>query len=1011
MRSKFKWIFTLLVALTMQFSFAQEKTVTGTVSDDKGPLPGANVVVKNTTRGVQTDLDGKYAIKVKQGETLVFTFVGMPEQVRVVGSESVINVKMSSGMVLDEVVIEQGYRTVTSTKSIIANTKLNAKTIENRPNANVLNTLQGQIAGVNITSGSGQPGSKPTVLIRGIGTLNGNTDPLYVIDGFPTNGDASFRSLNPNDIVSVEVMKDAAAVSEFGSRGTNGVIVIKTRKANLGEGKTTFRYSSNYGITQLQKPKYKYSTAKELLKIEQVNGFGLGSTLTDAQINAYQYNTDWVDYFFQIGKTNMHNFSIENNAKNIGSFTSVNYTDQEGVLRTTGLKRFTVRNNVNGKSSNEKFKYQINSSVGFSKNNEATNIGTGAVNRNYLLGAYASAPYVYPEQYENSQQLFDLYQADGTLLYTPLFLIDKLNTYTNLTDETRVEVATEYSYKITKDLTARGRTSGQLLLNRFTQSEHPISFNAFLFLGAGQQYGGFEDMNQRREFHFNQLWQMEYSKKFGKHEFTLTGNAEYSHSRLNVNNFRQRGLNPQTFVPGTGSGYLIDIATHDFYVPQVSASNLRVDMISYFGSFDYDYNSKYGFAATARRDGASRFPRFNSFDYFWSLGGRWNINKESFMENVKWINMLKLRGSIGTMGNQRIIDGTIFAGINPPGFADTYAPSNNAYNNNLGFAVSFGYPDLRWEPTKQYNIGLDWEMFSKRFRGTFEYYNKKTTEAFIDRPSSPTSGTTSIRGNSDVFILNKGVELNLAYDLIAKDNLKLTLRGNGSYNHNEVGGVPGEKLVSGLTVIQNGHMVDEYYVYPYVGVDPATGDLLFQAADGSITDNPSVNTDVVANGKNRIPQYQGGFGFDLDYKGFFTSASFTYAFKVWRFDWDLENLYDPGNLGQFTVAPDMINAWTPSNTSSDIPSITATNIGADDNSDRFIRDASYIRLRNLQIGYRFPSKLLKGTFIKDLSFMLQGENIFNITKWQGFDPESDRDADIYGYPTPRIYTFGIDLKF
>lgn len=1010
MRSKFKWIFTLLMALTMQFSFAQEKTVTGTVSDEKGPLPGANVVVKNTTRGVQTDLDGKYAIKVKQGETLVFTFVGMPEQVRVVGTESVINVKMSAGMTLDEVVVEQGYRSVTKTKSVISTSVVNSKTIENRPNANVINTLQGQVAGVNITAGTGQPGAKSTVIIRGIGSINGNTDPLYVIDGFPSNSD-NFRSLNPNDIASVEVLKDAAATAEFGSRGSNGVIVIKTRKANLGEGKTTFRYSSNYGITQLQKPKYKYSTAKELLKIEQVNGFGLGSTLTDAQINAYQYNTDWVDYFFQIGKTNSHNFSVENSAKNVGSFTSLSYTDQEGVLITTGLKRFTVRNNVNGKSSNEKFKYQINTAVGFSKNNEATNIGTGAVNRNYLLGAYASAPYVYPEQYENSQQLFDLYQADGTLLYTPLFLIDKLNTYTNLTDETRVDVATDYSYKITKNLTARGKTSGQFLSTRFEQSEHPISFNAFLFLGAGQQYGGFEDMNQRREFLFNQLWQLDWNKKFGKHEVTLTANAEYNHSRLQTNNFRQRGLNPQTFVPNTGTGYLTDIATHDFYVPQVSASQLRVDLISYFASFDYDYNSKYGFVASARRDGSSRFPRFNSLDYFWSLGGRWNINKEEFMGNVKWINTLKLRGSIGTVGNQRIVDGTIYAGILPPAFTDVYAPANNAYNGQLGYGISFGYPDLQWEPTKQYNIGMDWEMFSKRFRGNFDYYNRKTTELFLSQPVSPSSGTTAITRNSSAFVINKGVELNLAYDLIAKDNLRLTVRGNGSYNHNELGGIIGDKIISGLTVNQNGHMIDEYYVYPYVGVDPATGDLLFQAADGTITDNPSANTDVVANGKNRLPIYQGGFGFDLDYKGFFTSASFTYAYKVYRFDWDLENLYDPGNLGQFTVAPDMINAWTPSNTSSDIPSITATNIGADDNSDRFIRDASYIRLRNLQIGYRFPAKLLKGTFIKDLSFTLQGENVFNITKWQGFDPESDRDADIYGYPTPRIYTFGVDLKF
>ncbi|WP_264510980.1 SusC/RagA family TonB-linked outer membrane protein [Flavobacterium sp. N1719] len=1015
MRSKFKWIFTLFMALTMQFSFAQEKTVTGTVSDSKATLPMANVKVKGTNNGVQADMEGNFSIKAKVGDVLVVSFAGYESKEVKVGAANSYKVSLKEeAQVLKEVVV-QGYKTIAKEKAVSSSASVSSKTIENRPNANVMNTLQGQLAGVNITAGTGQPGAKSTVIIRGLGTINGNSDPLYVIDGFPTNAD-NFRSINPNDISNVEVLKDAAAVAEYGSRGANGVVVIKTKKGSFGQdAKTSFRYTSQIGMTELQTPRYNYANSRELLTIEKNYGVGRGSTLTDAEIAAYNVNTDWVNYFFRKGTSVSHNLAIENSAKNINSFTSVGYFDQQGVLNTTGLKRFTLRNNINGKSNNEKFNYSVNTALGFSKNNEATNLGGGAVNRNYALGAYASVPYVSPDEYQNSQQLFDLYQADGTLLYTPLFLVDKLKTYTNLTDEMRMNVSTEYSYKLLKDLTLRGRSSGELLTTRFQQSEHPISFNAFLFLAAGQQYGGFEDTNARREFRYNQLWQVDYSKSFGKHTVDADLNIEYNHSRVQTNNMRQRGLNPQTFVPGTGAGYLTDTAANDFYAPQISASNLRLNMISYFGSLSYDYDSKYGLAASIRKDQSSRFLKTNNASNFWSLGGRWNLDKEGFIKNnLKFVNMLKLRGSIGTVGNQRVVDGTEYAGIIPPGFADIYSLANNVYNSGTGYGISFGYPNLRWETTKQSNIGFDFEMFNRRFRGTFDYYNKKTTDLYLGKPVSPYVGTTSITQNTDAYVLNKGVELNLAYDLIKKDDMTLTLRGNGSYNRNLVGGLPGTGKIQVGTqpvyVTQNGGLIDEPVVYHYVGVNQSNGNMLFQAADGTITETPQA-TDAVASGKNRIPVYQGGFGFDFDYKGFFTSATFTYAFRVWRYDYDYQNLFDPTNLGQFTVGSELLNAWTPTNTNTDVPSLTASNYGAVDNSDKFLMDASYVRLRNLQLGYRLPKKLIEKTFMKDVSIMVQGENIFKITRWKGFDPESDRDADVYGYPTPRIYTLSLDIKF
>ena len=1026
MRSKFKWIYALLVALTMQFSFAQDKTVTGSVSDALGALPGVNVLVKGTTRRVTTDFDGKYAIKAKEGEVLVFSFVEMGSVERTVGSSSSISVLLKSSNILNEVLIQQGYRSVTKKSAVISSAAVNSKTIENRPNGNVMNTLQGQLAGVNITASSGQPGERPQVVIRGVGTITGNSDPLYVIDGFPSNSDA-FRTLNSNDIATVEVLKDAAAISEYGSRGSNGVIVIKTRNAGYGEAKTKFSYAATFGVAQLQPNRYSYSNAKELLKIEQVYGSGAGALLTDQQIANYQTDTNWVKYFFTQGFSHQHNFTIENSGKNVNSFTSLNYFKQEGTLKTTGLQRFTLRNNINGKSDNEKFKYAVRTAVGFAKDNQATNLGGGAINRNYVTGAFLGAPYVSPDEYQNSQQLFDLYNSSGTLLYTPLFLIDKLKTYDNLTQDLKLNVGTELSYKVTNDVTARMRTSGEMSTQRFTEGEQPISFNAFLFLAAGQQFGGFEVVNQRREFLFNNLWSLEFKKTIAKHTFSLNVNAEYNHSRLNVNNIRQRGLNPKTYVFNTGAGYLTDVGTNDFYVPVVAVSQLRNDLISYFASADYDFSNKFGVVGTYRIDGSSRFVGDKQYGNFWSVGGRYNLEEENFIKKLNVIDVLKIRGSIGTVGNQRIVDGTIYAGINPPAFADIYQNSNNAYNGGLGYNIAFGYPDLTWESTRSYNIGLDFEMFKSKLRGSFDRYSRRTDRLFIADPVVPAVGVNGtlpipntnqniIFKNSDATVTNEGYELSLAYDVIKTASTTLTIRGNGSYNKNRVDNIRANngritRIANGLSyVTQNGGQIDEFFTYPYLGVNPANGNMLFEDINGNPTETP-VAADRRLDGRNNRPVYQGGFGFDFSYKGFFVSSTFTFAQKVWRYDTDLANLYDVGNIGTFTVTNDLLNAWTPTNTGSTVPALNASNYAQADLSDRFIVDASYVRLRNAQIGYKVPRKFLAETFIKDLSFTLQGENLLSITKWKGYDPESNRNEDVYQYPTPRLVTFGVDLKF
>ena len=344
MKSKFTWILTLCLAFFIQFSFAQEKTVSGTVTSkyDNMTLPGVNVVVQGTTRGVQTDFSGTFAIKASVGDRLVFSIVGSKTVVVTVGAQNKINVVLEDDTTMLESVIVEGYNvTKTKAKSNVASVTVSAKTIEGRPNASFIQTLQAQVAGLNVTSGTGQPGGNSQIIIRGTGSVNGKVEPLFVIDGIPLNSD-NFRSINPDDIESVSVLKDAGATSIYGNRGANGVIIVKTKKGEF-DSPLSIKYSSTTGFSTLQNTKYNLMNAQQLLTLERSFGRGRGFTngpnggpMTDAQIAATP-STDWNDYFFRSGVTQNHVLSLASGGKNTTSFTSIGYFDQQGILKGSDL--------------------------------------------------------------------------------------------------------------------------------------------------------------------------------------------------------------------------------------------------------------------------------------------------------------------------------------------------------------------------------------------------------------------------------------------------------------------------------------------------------------------------------------------------------------------------------------------------------------------------------------------------------------------------------------------------
>lgn len=1040
MKSKFTWIFTLLLAFFIQLSFAQEKTITGVVTDGQGfPVPGATIANESTKQSVQTDFDGKYAIAASAGQKLVFSYVGMGSQTITVGTSGTISVKLADDTkILDDVVVE-AYRNTTKRTSNIAVTTVTSKTIEGRPNANFIQTLQGQVPGLNISTGSGQPGANSTVILRGYGSINGNVEPLYVIDGVPLNSD-NFRSINPNDIESVSVLKDAGATSIYGNRGANGVIIVKTKRGSFNSS-LNIKYTGNTSFTVMQDNDYHKMNSKQLLTLERDYGQspvgrrnpGLGNTggattgsskvpMTDAEIAAYGVDTDWYKELFRTGLAQNHVLSLSSGGENLSSFTSFGYYDMEGVLRGSDLKRFNFRNNLSGKSNNNKFTYNTAITINYSVRNEAANVGTGAVNINPILGANNGAPYISPSWYTNGSDLYNWY-TDGTrpagvpnigrntLALSPLMLLDRMKTGTLRTNEIKMIANIQAGYKLTEDLTLATSIGSDFTEANGLNVEDPGSFNANLFRNQGETFVGFQTESLAREFSFTMNNSLNYRKVFAeKHSLDASIFTEYYKAHQKSFSATQNGLDPKVFEPGNGAGYIpFNPDTPNFYVPGVSSGKATAGLFSYFGSVDYDYDQRFGLSATVRRDASYRFSDSNKWGTFWSVSGRWNIDRESFMQGSVF-NMLKLRASYGTTGNQNILGQSIFSA---PNSSRTLFDQTTGYGQLPAYAVvQIGNPDLKWETVEQANIGLDFEVFSGRLRGNFDVYRRTTKDLYQSTPISGINGTYSILSNNGS-LRNSGVEALLNYELIKSKDFSLNLTFNGSYNKNEFIDIPSEEgfIDNGLQANVVGGALGQFYTIKYAGVNPTNGNLLFYTKDGQLTENPNPETDRRLTGKAPIPKFQGGFGFEANYKGFYVTTQFSYVADIYRFDYDLEGLQDPTDIGIFNKSTDLLNAWTPENRNTNIPSLYLTNKALDASSDRYLKNASYVRLRYATVGYNFNKQLLEKTPFTSVRAYVQGENLLTWSKWRGWDAESNRGGDQYQYPTPRIFSVGVELQF
>ncbi len=1008
-----KKIFALLIfSVVTMMSLSAQRTITGKIVDDEGiALIGANVLVKGTTIGTIADIDGSYSLDIPAGsEVIVFSYTGYITQELELGDSDVMDIVLEQNAQLIDEVVVVGYKTQTKPKSNVATQVVSAQTIEARPNASIVQTLQGQVAGLNVTTSSGQPGANSQIQLRGVSSINGNTEPLFIIDGTPVDED-NFRSINPNEIESVSVLKDAGATAIYGNRGANGVIVMKTKSGNYNTG-LQIKYSTLFSRFSLQSVDYDLMGAQELLRLERRYGNGRGTTLTDAEIDAV-VGTDWLDFFFRDPITQQHNLSITTGGALFNTYTNFGYMDQQGILEDSGLKRYNLRTNLNGKSADEKFTFGLNFSANYSTSDEPNNIGTGAVNRNFILGAFIGVPYMSIDEYMGPEPLL----AIGDFSATPLVLYDRLLTYTRVENEIKSIANLNAGYQFTDNLSLRSSFGIDFTDQNRLTAEGPTSYNALLFAEQGNNTPGFQGQSNTRVFTYNWLNSLNYNKTFNDvHTIDVGVYSELFRAYYDFFSYAANGLDPRTFSPGDGSGFVDDNLANDFFIDEANANKLYAGLFSYFTSIDYDYKSKYGFGATLRRDASFRFAESNRWGTFYSLSGRWNIDQEEFMANTPF-DMLKLRGSWGKTGNQRIVDSGGFLNyFGGPDLTENFFATGSGYGGaNSLFLSQIGNNTLRWETVTQANIGLDFELFRSRLRGSFDYYVKTTDDLFQSRPISAINAQTSIDANIGS-LRNSGYDFNIAYDVLSSSTgFNLELFFNTNYNKQEIIDLPTPdgRIVGATTVTREGSILSEYYVYRYAGVNPANGNLLFLDGAGNLTENPSPDTnedgDRVYTGKNIYPDYFGSFGFNLSYGGAYLETQFNYTIGVYRFDNDYADLMDPTFIGQFRVSRDILRAWENEGDITDVPSLFATNLALDSDSDRFLQNADYVRLRFVRLGYNFPENMLVDG-IERLSIYANAENMITWSGWRGYDPESAVNG-VRRYPTPKIISLGLDLQF
>ena len=988
-------------------ALAQDKRITGRVTsrEDGLPLPGVSVKVTGTKTGTQTDASGNFSISVPVGsKSIEVSYIGFLSQIISIGNKTVINVSLENdAKQLSEVVVV-GYGEQSKALITGSQVSIGAQEIKDAPLLSTEQALQGRAAGVQVTQASGTPGGGISVRIRGLSSLSGSNQPLYVVDGIPINTGSytqlgaggqltnSLSDINPNDIESLEVLKDAAAAAIYGSRAANGVVLITTKR---GKNETTqINFNSYYG-TQSPRKKIPTLTGPEyitFLNEELKNRFGLDASAFGLDPNpANAKTTVWQDEIFQTAPQQNYDLSLRGGSDKTKFYVSGNYFNQDGIVIGSNYKRYSGKVNLDNQVS-DKFKVGVSSYFSSSKSDRTNN-------DNNIYGVVSAAILLAPT--------IPVRNADGTYGKDPLSSIDNPVASalepTFYATNTRLLANTFGEYTIIPSLKFK-TTFGIDYLTSKDRRFYPTTTN----VGAGANGSDAEGQNQEINFINENI--LTFNKTFGDHSLTVLGGITFQKS-----NFESL-FGSATGFPGNDIKRLSAGAVKT----DASSSGTSYGLVSYLSRLNYSYKNKYIVSGSVRIDGSSRFGANKRYGTFPAGSVAWRVTEENFMKNLKSVSNLKLRASYGITGNQEIGNFTSLALV--AGGAN-YLQSPGLSPNQLG------NPDLTWENATTLDFGLDLGLFKDRLNFTADYYDKKTDKLLQNRPLVGSSGFLSISKNLGSMD-NKGLELALNGDIVRNKNLTWNLGANISIVKNKITKLEGAPFGAGFASwVQEGESVGSFRGYRVVGIFQSdaevaaapkqsnatrAGDIQFADlnGDGVIT---SADQEIIGQG---LPKYYGGITTTLNYKGFDFSAFAQYIGG--NSIYNNTRAFAEGMNSIFGQYATILNRWTPTNTNTNLPRAVFGDPNTNRRtSTRFLEDGSYLRMKNISLGYSFNKALVSKLKVRSLRLYVASQNLFTITKYSGFDPEvstfSDTNlapgTDFLTFPQGKTYTFGINLGF
>jgi len=986
---------TVLLLLTAFFGAAgQGVSIRGKVTstDDKSGIPGVNVVEKGTSNGTVTDGDGNYSLNVAANAVVVFTFVGYVTQEVVVGGRTTLDVALEADVKALEEVVVIGYGSVEAKDVTGTLVSLKSESFNQGLVSSPEQLMQGRVAGVQITSNSGEPGAINTIRVRGTSSVIGGNQPLYVVDGVPiTNDDIGNGSaggagntparnplnfLNSNDIASMDILKDASATAIYGSRGANGVIIITTKKGRAGTPKLDFSVQTS--LSTITKKYDLLDRTAFLAAYEKYNGAGSAAVLDKGG------NTDWQDAVTRQAFSKQYNLSYGGGDKSSNYMFSAGYLDQEGIVKKSGLKRFSLRFNGDKKFLNDKLTVSTSFTVAETHDDQVPITVNSGFEGDLWGNALKQAPSNPIYSSTDPSGYFQLANTEPN----PVAMLNLSKIYTN---SLRSLGSISAEYEIIKGLKFK-----TLYGFDYTITEQRAAYSKLLNV-TGIYNNGRAYIRDNRQV--NNLWEnyFTYEKKFGAVNFT--GLLGYSYQNFNT---QAIGFEASRFRTNSVDDMLNNIASSDQSklggVVATNSSNTTDELQSYFGRFTAGLGEKYIITATVRADGSTRFGPDYKYGIFPSGAFKWRLSEEAFIPDA--FNDLNMRISYGITGNQQFGHNLYQERWRYGGAINTDWTINTAADNTDrgGYGpVSFKNDKLKWESTAQFNIGFDFGFFNNRLRGTLDYYNKNTSDLLTLSYSAQPAPNRFRYINLPANIINKGFELGLSLDAIDGDDFKWNVAYNMAYNSNEVknlntfynaGEINGQGLSGAYSQrIASGQPLYAFYVREFVQYDNE-GIALYRDIDGQL--KRSAEQKFV--GKSPLPKWNLGLTNTLTYKNFDLTIFFS------------------GQLGQY-VYSNTANAFFSAgslangrNTTKDIPTTTENKLNAPDVSDRFLYNASFVRLQNVTLGYNLKTK---GVF-QNLRIYINGSNLAVFTNYPFQDPEVSVPKPVTLGNTPPVAVAGID---